>query len=86
MSEPLPLVINFEGDYGMKMFMVDPAITVGELAADVRDQLVGTILKPLPGGAELSVFRNSDGSAVPAATVIGEAGFVKLEALDITWS
>ena len=83
MTQPFPLVINFEGDYGMKVFMIDPELTIDEMASYVRGELEGVILRPLPADTKLSVLRNSDGSAVDGGVKVGDAGFIKLEAFDI---
>ena len=83
MSEQFPLVINFQGDYGMKLLLVDPQTTLGEVAERAKDALVGIVLKPLPDGAKLEVHRHGDAAALSNSLKVADAGFVKMEALDI---
>lgn len=83
MAEPFPLVINFEGDYGMKLFLVDPAKTLDQVAAEVRDALVGVLLRPLPPGTGLAIRRNADGSPLDGSLTVAEADLIEMEALDI---
>ncbi|MFG1294250.1 toluene-4-monooxygenase system B family protein [Xanthobacter variabilis] len=82
--ENFPLVINFQGDYGMKVLMVDPSTTtIGDVARIAHDELVGVVVKPLPHGTRLVVRKHDDGSLLDDGLKIAEAGLVRLEALDI---
>lgn len=83
MSEQFPLVINFQGDYGMKLLMVDPQTTLGQVAEIAKEALVGVLLKPLPEGTTLVVRRHGEKTALDSALKIADAGFIKMEALDI---
>lgn len=82
--ENFPLVINFQGDYGMKIMMVDPeTTTIGDVARIAHDELVGVVVKPLPPGTQLVVRRHGTDDTLENALKVGEAGLVRLEALDI---
>lgn len=82
--ENFPLVINFQGDYGMKVMMVDPEkTTIGDVARIAHDELVGVVVKPLPPGVGLAVRRHGSDVALDDSLMIAEAGLVRLEALDI---
>jgi toluene monooxygenase system protein B len=83
MSELFPLVINFQGDYGMKVLMVDPQATVGDVAQLAKDGLVGVVVKPLPEGTVLVVKRHGEGAVLDNSLKVADAGFIKMEALDI---
>ena len=78
-----PLVISFQGDYGMKVIMVPPGATMGEVATIASDQLVGVVVKPPPAGTTLKVHRYGEAEALPDALTIGEAGFIAMETLEI---
>ncbi|CCB65465.1 toluene-4-monooxygenase system B family protein [Hyphomicrobium sp. MC1] len=86
MSDQFPLVINFQGDYGMKLLLVDPQSTIDQVAAKARDTLVGIVVRPLPEGATLKVRRHGDASVLDGNMKVADAGFVKMEALDIVHS
>jgi len=82
--ETFPLVINFQGDYGMKVMMVDPlTTTIADVARIAHDELVGVVVKPLPPGTRLVVRRHGTQQTIDAALRVADAGFVRLEALDI---
>jgi hypothetical protein len=82
--ENFPLVINFQGDYGMKVLMVDPmSTTIGDVARIAHDELVGVVVKPLPPGARLVVCRHGSNQPLRDDMKITDAGLVWLEALDI---
>jgi toluene monooxygenase system protein B len=78
-----PLVINFEGDYGMKVIMVNAESTIKEVIQTAADQLIGVVVKPLPKGTVLKARRHGDEEALPSDLKITDAGFVKMETLDI---
>ena len=79
-----PLVINFQGDYGMKVLMVDPlTTTIADIARIAHDELVGVVVKPLPHGTRLIVRRHGSDQPLDDGLKVADAGFVKLEALDI---
>ncbi|PWR19505.1 toluene-4-monooxygenase system B family protein [Zavarzinia aquatilis] len=82
--DSFPLVINFQGDYGMKVMMVDPdTTTIGEVARIAHDELVGVVVKPLPPGTRLVVRRHTDGQPLDDGKTVAAAGLVFLEAVDI---
>lgn len=84
MSEAtFPLVINFQGDYGMKLLMVDPEATLGEVVEQAKQNLVGVVLKPIPAGVKLEVRRHQEPEALDPGLKVGEAGLIRMEALDI---
>lgn len=78
-----PLVINFEGDYGMKVLMVAQDATIDEVARIAKDQLVGVVVKPIKPGAKLVVKRHGKDEALAGSLKVRDAGFVKMETLDI---
>ena len=53
-----PLVINFQGDYGMKVLMVADDSTMDDVARIAKEQLVGVVVRPLKAGARLVVKRH----------------------------
>ncbi len=78
-----PLVISFQGDYGMKVLFVDPQSSLADVAQTAKDALVGIVLKPLPENARLEVRRHGETTALNGALKVADAGFVEMEALDI---
>lgn len=78
-----PLVINFEGDYGMKVLLVDPDATMDDIARIAKDNLVGVVLKPLPPNTILRVRRHGDHQPLAGSLKVRDAGFVKMETVDI---
>jgi hypothetical protein len=78
-----PLVINFEGDYGMKVLMVPTDSTIEQVAQIAKDQLVGIVIKPLKPGARLVVKRHGSDQALAGNLKVHDAGFVIMETLDI---
>ncbi len=85
-TAPFPLVINFQGDYGMKLLMVDPGATLDEVAQLASDQLTGVVVKPRPAGTTLRVRRHIDGAFLDGSLKVGDAGFIRMEAVDIVYS
>jgi toluene monooxygenase system protein B len=83
MADQFPLVINFQGDYGMKLLLVDPQTTINQVAQLAKDSLVGVVVKPLPEGTVLVVRRHGESAALDGSVKVADAGFVKMEALDI---
>jgi hypothetical protein len=84
MSEAnFPLVINFQGDYGMKLLMVDPTATLADVIEQAKQNLIGVVLKPLPAGVTLEVRRHREAAALDPSLKVGEAGLLRMEALDI---
>jgi len=82
--ENFALVINFQGDYGMKVMMVDPEVTtIGDVARIAHDELVGVVVKPLPPGTTLVVRKHGSDEVIADATKVSQAGLVFMEALDI---
>ena len=85
-TQPFPLVINFQGDYGMKLLLVDAGSTIDEVAQQAMDKLVGVVIKPLTEGARLHVRRHADQVFLDGSLKIANAGLVRMEALDIVYS
>lgn len=79
----IPLVINLERDYGMKVILFDPANTIADMIRIVSDQLVGVVVKPFPKGTVLTARRHGSNEVLPADLNIADAGFVKMETIDI---
>lgn len=78
-----PLVINFQGDYGMKVLMVADDSTMDDVARIAKDQLVGVVVRPLKAGARLVVKRHGQSEVLSGALKVRDAGFLKMETLDI---
>lgn len=83
MSEQFPLVINFQGDYGMKLLLVDPQSTLSQVVEIAKEALVGVVVKPIPQGTDLIVRRHGDSAILDSSKKVADFGFVKMEALDI---
>lgn len=83
MSEQFPLVINFQGDYGMKLLLVDPQSTLNQVVEMAKSALVGVLLKPIPEGTKLVVRRHGEKDVLDGSIKVADAGFIKMEALDI---
>ena len=83
LSELFPLAIYFQGDYGMKLLMIDPQETIGKVAEMAKEALVGVVVKPLPEGTKLVVHRHGDSAVLDDSLKVADAGFIKMEALDI---
>lgn len=83
MSEQFPLVINFQGDYGMKLLLVDPQSTLDQVVEIAKEALIGVVVKPLPQGINLIVRRHGDSAVLDSSKKVADFGFVKMEALDI---
>jgi hypothetical protein len=82
--ETFPLVINFQGDYGMKVLMVDPlTTTIADVARIAHDELVGVVVKPLPPGTRLVVRKHGSTETLDGTLRVADAGLVRLEAIDI---
>lgn len=86
MSEQFPLVINFQGDYGMKLLLVDPQSTLDHVVELAKDALIGVVVKPLPEGTKLIVRRHGESATLDSSKRVADFGFVKMEALDIVHS
>lgn len=79
-----PLVINFQGDYGMKVMLVNPdTTTIGDVARIAHDELVGVVVKPLPPDTRLVVRRHDDGAPLENGLTVAASGLGWLEAVDI---
>ena len=78
-----PLVCNFQGDYGMKLLVVDSQDTMDGVAQKAKDLLVGVVVKPLKSGTVLRVTRHGESDYLPRNLKVGDAGFVQMEAVDI---
>jgi toluene monooxygenase system protein B len=82
--EKFPLVINFQGDYGMKVMLVNAdSTTIGDVARIAADELVGVVVKPLPAGTALLVRKHGTNVDLDNKITIANAGLVRMEALDI---
>ena len=78
-----PLVINFEGDYGMKVLMVAEDATMDDVARIAKEQLAGVVVKPLKPGARLTVKRHGASEVLSGSLKVRDARFLKMETLDI---
>lgn len=78
-----PLVCNFQGDYGMKLLMVDTNDTMDSVADKAKNALVGVVVKRPKAGSILRVIRHGEDQPLPREMKVNEAGFVRMEAVDI---
>ena len=78
-----PLVVNFVGDYGFKVVLVDDALTIGEVATEAARQLAGVVVAPLAPGERLSVKLPGEDVPLPDAVKLSEAGLIHLETVEI---
>lgn len=78
-----PLVCNYEGDYGMKLLVVDTADTMDSVAEQAKKALVGVVVKAPRANAVLRVRRHGDLDPFPRTLKVGEASFVRMEAVDV---
>jgi toluene monooxygenase system protein B len=78
-----PLVCNYEGDYGMKLLVVDTGDTMDAVADRARRALVGVVVRRPRPGAVLRVSRHGERSPLPRDLKVGDADFVQMEAVDI---
>lgn len=53
-----PLVLNFEGDYGMKLLMVDAQDTMDHVIDKAKAALVGVVVKQPKQGTQFHVRRH----------------------------
>lgn len=78
-----PLVINFQGDYGMKLVMVDPDSTMDNVAQIAKANLVGVVVPPLEPGTVLKVRRHGTDLPLAGTLKIKDAGFIRMETVDV---
>ncbi len=78
-----PLVCNFEGDYGMKLLLVDTNDTMDAVAEQARRALVGVVVKRPRAGSVLRVRRHGEQRSLPRELKVGDGGFLRMEAVDI---
>jgi len=78
-----PLVCNYEGDYGMKLLVVDTGDTMDAVADQAKRALVGVVVRRPRTGAVLRVSRHGEHSPLPRDLKVGDANFVQMEAIDI---
>lgn len=78
-----PLVCNYEGDYGMKLLVVDTADTMDAVADRARKALVGVVVRAPRPTAVLRVRRHGQADPLPRTLKVGEANFIQMEAVDV---
>jgi toluene monooxygenase system protein B len=78
-----PLVCNYEGDYGMKLLVVDTSDTMDAIADQAKKALVGVVVKPPRAGSVLRVRRHGERNPLPRDLKVGDANFIRMEAVDI---
>jgi hypothetical protein len=78
-----PLVCNYEGDYGLKLLLVDTADTMDAVADQARKALVGVVVKAPRPTAVLRVRRHGDRIPLPRSLKVADANFFPMEAVDI---
>lgn len=78
-----PLVVNFVGDYGFKVLLVDDALTIGDVAQEAARQLAGVVVAPLAPGESLSVKLPGRAVPLPDDVKLVDAGLIHLETVEI---
>lgn len=79
-----PLACNYQGDYGMKLLVVDTDDTMDDVVEKAKKALVGVVVKAPKPGDVLRVSRHGDREYLPRDLKVADANFVQLEAVDIT--
>lgn len=79
-----PLACNFQGDYAMKLLVVDTNDTMDDIAEKAKKALVGVVVKEPKAGSVLRVSRHGERAYLPRDLKVADAKFVQLEAVDIT--
>lgn len=78
-----PLVCNFQGDYGMKLLMVDTSDTMDAVVEKAKSALVGVVVRAPKPGSVLRVSRHGHPEHLPRTLKVSDAGFMQMEAIDI---
>lgn len=78
-----PLVVNFIGDYGCKVLLVEDDLTIADVASEAARQLAGVVVAPLAPGETLSVKLPGNDVPLPNDVKLADAGLVHLETIEI---
>lgn len=78
-----PLVVNFIGDYGCKVLLVEDDLTIGDVAREAARQLAGVVVAPLAPGETLSVKLPGKDVPLPDDVKLADAGLIHLESIEI---
>lgn len=78
-----PLVVNFVGDYGCKVLLVEDDLTIGDVAREAARQLAGVVVAPLVPGETLSVKLPGKDVPLPDDVKLADAGLIHLETIEI---
>lgn len=78
-----PLVLNFEGDYGMKLLMVDAQDTMDHVIDKAKAALVGVVVKQPKQGTQFHVRRHGGSESLAGNITVTGAGFKPMEPIDI---
>ncbi|MEW6269786.1 MAG: toluene-4-monooxygenase system B family protein [Thermodesulfobacteriota bacterium] len=78
-----PLVVNFVGDYGLKVLLVDAELTIAEVAAEAARQLAGVVVPPVAPGETLRVRVQGRGDTLPDDVKLTDAGLIEMETVEI---
>ncbi len=79
-----PLACNFQGDYAMKLLIVDTNDTMDDVVEKAKQALVGVVVKAPKSGDVLRVSRHGEREYLPRHLKVADARFVRMEAVDIT--
>lgn len=79
-----PLACNFQGDYAMKLLIVDTNDTMDDIIEKAKKALVGVVVKAPKAGEVLRVSRHGEREYLPRDLKVADANFVQMEAVDIT--
>ena len=78
-----PLVVNFIGDYGCKVLLVEDDLTIADVASEAARQLAGVVVAPLAPGETLSVKLPGNDVPLPNDVKLADAGLVHLETIEL---
>jgi hypothetical protein len=81
--ENFALVCNYEGDYGMKLLMVDSDATMADVARIAKENIAGVFVPQPRPGTTLHVRRHGHVEPLASGMTVAQAGFISGETIDI---
>lgn len=76
------IVCNFQGDYGMKLLMVNPEDSMQDVARIAKENIAGIFVPELQPGEQVRVRRHGTHEFLPEGLTVSAAEFVQGETLD----
>lgn len=77
------LACNYEGDYAIKLLMVDSENTMAEVAGIAKDRIAGVFVREPGPDVRLRVRRHGKTELLPDDLKISDAGFIQMETVDV---